>query len=217
VLILASSSPRRRQLLSWLSLPFEISVADIDETPYPAENPGAYTLRLASAKAAAVANRLSAISEAALILASDTTVSIDGEILGKPVNAQHAREMLALLRGRTHQVYTAIVLARFNQPELTELCVVDVPMRRYSDDEMADYIASGDPLDKAGAYAIQHTGFHPVERLGGCYASVMGLPLCHVLRLFDRAGLPVVINMVGHCREEFNYDCPVANQIYKVI
>jgi septum formation protein len=215
VLILASSSPRRRQLLSWVGLPFDISVADIDETPFPAEDPGKYTLRLASAKAMTVAGRLPALSEADLILASDTTVSVDGDILGKPLHAQEARTMLTRLRGRTHQVFTAVALLRLNQPVLTELCVVDVPMRRYSADEMETYIATGDPLDKAGAYAIQHSGFHPVEGLGGCYAAVMGLPLCHVLRLLAHSGLAFPNQMPQHCRAEFAYDCPVARQIYQ--
>ena len=228
-LILASASPRRRQLLSWLNLPFEVHVADIDETPLAHEAPGDYTLRLAKTKAEVVAQRLDGEnSDSYWVLASDTTVSLDGEILGKPLDETMAYDMLTRLRGRSHQVFTAVALAR---PELAlnssrsqteteaiiaELCVVDVPMRAYSDAEMTVYIQSGDPMDKAGAYAIQHAGFHPVEHLDGCFAAVMGLPLCHVMRLLKRAGVELSANMPAHCLDGLGYNCSIAGQIYPI-
>ncbi len=230
MLILASASPRRRQLLSWLKLPFEVCVADIDETPLANETPGDYTLRLARLKAKAVAERPGdKNSEPCLILASDTTVSLDGEILGKPADETMAYDMLSRLRGRCHQVFTAVALTRSNPAGeypsqsqimstdiIAELCVVDVPMRAYSDAEMAAYIQSGDPMDKAGAYGIQHAGFHPVEHLNGCFAAVMGLPLCHVLRLLQRAGIVLSVNMPLHCRDGLGYNCSIADQIYPI-
>ncbi|MCE1252973.1 MAG: Maf family protein [Anaerolineae bacterium] len=216
MLILASASPRRRQLLSWLNLPFEINVADIDETPLPGESPDVYTLRLAQAKAEAVASRLNPMSDADLILASDTTVSLDGEILGKPADERVARDMLTRLRGRKHQVFTAVALFIPGKTLLAELCTVDVPMRVYSDAEIAAYISSGDPMDKAGAYAIQHAGFHPVDKLDGCFAAVMGLPLCHVMRLLHQAGNPLSLNMPAHCLEGLGYNCTIAARIYPI-
>lgn len=214
MLILASSSPRRRQLLGWLEQPFDICVADIDETVCPGESPDQYTLRLAREKAAAVMARAD-WAAGTLILASDTTVAVDGDILGKPRDGAEAESMLRRLRGRSHQVFTALALARPDQPTLTELCQVDVPMRAYSDSELAAYVASGDPLDKAGAYAIQNSAFHPVETLQGCFAAVMGLPLCHVLRLLRQAAAPQpAIQMAARCRSGLNYDCPVSTRIY---
>lgn len=214
MLILASSSPRRRQLLGWLGLPFEISVADIDESPLAAEKPDVYTLRLAQEKAAAVLAK-NHYQAGDLILASDTTVAIDEQILGKPLNNAEAERMLRDLCGRTHQVLTAVALARPDQAPLTEVCRVEVPMRDYSEAEMLAYIASGDPLDKAGAYAIQHSGFHPVEHLEGCFAAVMGLPLCHVLRLLQQAGVTLPdVEMAQHCQAKLEYSCQVYRQIY---
>jgi septum formation protein len=233
MLILASNSPRRRQLLGWLELPFEVSAANIDETPLPGEKPDDYTCRLARQKALAV---LADCRPGDLILASDTTVAAldfgEGQagqmsILGKPEHAAEAEAMLRSLRGRTHQVFTAVALLRKTaQPSngtgageavQVELCSTDVMMRSYSDEEMVIYIASGDPLDKAGAYAIQHGGFHPVEGIEGCFASVMGFPLCHVLRLLRAEGIIPRVNVPRHCLAELGYDCPVYHQIYQPV
>jgi septum formation protein len=220
MLIVASNSPRRRQLLGWLSQPFEVSAANIDETPLPGEAPDQYTCRLAREKALAVSASCQADD---LILASDTTVAVQDlgsthmSILGKPGGAAEAEDMLRSLRGRTHQVYTAVALARGGMPAATtlvELCTTDVLMRSYDDAEMAEYIKSGDPLDKAGAYAIQHSGFHPVEGIGGCFASVMGFPMCHVLRLLAQVGVVPQVNLPQHCLAELGYDCPVYASIY---
>ena len=126
-----------------------------------------------------------------IIIAADTTVVDEGQILGKPANAYEAESMLRRLRGREHQVFTALAVVRRSEGFLAlDWCVTQVPMRTYSDEEMYAYIATGDPLDKAGAYAIQHPDFSPVANLEGCYANVMGLPLCHLKRTLDAAGYP---------------------------
>lgn len=216
VIVLASNSPRRRQLLSLGGWQFIVSAAQVDESPLPGELPTDYVLRLAGckARAAAVANPANL-----LFLAADTTVvdelAPQGErLLGKPSDAADAWRMLRSLRGRDHQVYTALVLYRPQDDSLlTELCCTNVPMRNYSDTEIAAYIASGDPLDKAGGYAIQHAGFHPVEKLHGCYANVMGLPLCHLARLLQKIGLPTEVDLPQLCQETVGYDCPVYNAI----
>ena len=175
-LILASSSPRRRQLLTMTGRAFSIQSASIDETPLPEEHPVAYVLRLARQKARASAD---GVPPGSLILAADTTVADEDGLLGKPADPAEAAAMLRRLRGRTHQVYTAVALFEPDSGNLrSEHCRTDVHMRDYSDAEMQVYIDSGDPLDKAGAYAIQHTGFHPVDRIDGCYANVVGLPVC---------------------------------------
>ena len=115
----------------------------------------------------------------------------EGQILGKPADAYEAESMLRRLRGREHQVFTALAVVRRSEGFLAlDWCVTDVPMRTYSDEEMCAYIATGDPLDKAGAYAIQHPDFSPVAELQGCFANVMGLPLCHVERTLMQAGHP---------------------------
>jgi predicted house-cleaning NTP pyrophosphatase (Maf/HAM1 superfamily) len=122
--------------------------------------------------------------------------------------------MLRRLRGRTHQVYTAVVALR---PEdnalLSEVVVTDVPMRQYSDDEILAYIDSGDPLDKAGAYAIQHAGFKPVEHLEGCYANVMGLPICHLSRMLAAFGVYPETDVPGTCQKMLYYPCPIFRQV----
>jgi septum formation protein len=210
-LILASNSPRRRQLLSLAGWEFTISVADVDETPLENETPAAYVLRLAQTKARVIANR---INNGHLILAADTTVVEAGSILGKPADEAEAIAMLTRLRGRTHQVYTGIALLRREDDLLlTDLCITDVPMRSYTDEEIRAYVATGDPLDKAGAYAIQHPGFRPVARMDGCYAGVMGLPLCHVVRLMRRVHLPPAADVPSNCQNLLEYHCPVFQSI----
>ena len=227
MLILASNSPRRRQLLNWLDLPFEVRAANIDESVLPGEAPDDYTRRLARQKALAAST---GCQPGDLILASDTTVAaVDRDraldrggmsILGKPGGAAEAETMLRSLRGRTHLVFTAVALAggAFSAEDVwVELCSTRVLMRAYSDREMADYIQSGDPLDKAGAYAIQHSGFHPVERIDGCFASVMGFPMCHVLRLLARAGVIPRVNLPRRCLDDLEYACPVYSSIYQPV
>jgi len=208
-LILASNSPRRRQLLSLTGLPFLVSAANVDESTRSNESPADYVLRLAETKALAIR-----ADEDQIILAADTTVVDGSDILGKPQDETEATAMLKLLRGHTHQVYTGIVLLRKSDGLLLkDLCVTDVPMRDYSDDEIRGYVATGDPLDKAGAYAIQHPEFHPVANMEGCFASVMGLPVCHVILLMRKMNLQPNTDFFASCETLLEYNCPVSNAI----
>lgn len=208
-LILASNSPRRRQLLGLTGWDFVISVADVDESLRENESPADYVLRLAETKARAVT-----ANAGDFILAADTTVVDGSEILGKPQDEAEAVSMLTRLRGRTHQVYTGIALLRISDDSLlTDLCVTDVPMRAYSDEEIRSYVATSDPFDKAGAYAIQHPVFRPVINMSGCYASVMGLPLCHVVRLMRRLDVQPNADVPASCQKLLEYDCPVYESV----
>lgn len=203
--ILASNSPRRRELLTLTGWSFSSRPANIDETPRPEEQPAAYVTRLAREKALACK-----METPGLVLAADTIVVYDDRLLGKPVDTDDARRMLETLRGKNHKVMTAICLLDSKISRLeNELCVSIVPMRRYSESEIEQYVMTGDPLDKAGGYAIQHAAFHPVENFRGCFASVMGLPLCHLKRLAARYGLPVSNNLVAGCERTNQYDCPI--------
>jgi MAF protein len=183
---------------------------DINEDPLPGEPPADYVLRLAADKARAAAP--SALPDQ-LILTADTTVADGSTILGKPVDAANARHMLTRLGGREHWVYTAIgVSDPANHRLSTDLCAARVWMRSYTADEIEAYIASGDPFDKAGAYAIQHPGFHPVERIEGCYACVMGLPVCHVIRVLNRFGLmPPNPDVTAACPQQLKINSPCPN------
>lgn len=209
--MLASNSPRRKEIIAWGGWEFNIWPAEVDERPEPGESPSAYVLRLAESKARTVA---AIAPPTALVIGADTDVVDGGAILGKPVDAKDAEAMLRLLRGHTHQVYTAIaVLCTQDDSLLTDLCVTDVPMRNYSDEEMLAYIASGDPLDKAGAYAIQHEEFDPVESLQGCFANVMGMPLCHLTRTLRKLGVSPLADVAHVCQANLSYNCPVYRRI----
>ncbi len=197
--ILASGSPRRRELLGSLGIDFEVIKSDIDETQGADEAPYDYVRRLSIEKAETVAAK---VSDAAYVLAADTVVILAadtlgvtdaGEILGKPVDAADARSMLIRLRGRDHVVCTALTLLKLGDEHkrITELTRTTVTMRDYSDAEIDAYIASGDPFDKAGGYAIQHEGFHPVERIEGSYSNVVGLPVETLKPMLERIGVDV--------------------------
>lgn len=201
-ILLASASPRRRELLSLLGLPFSVVVADVDETDDDGESPQAMVQRLSRAKALAVAAR----HPHALVIAADTTVALDGESLGKPADAAEATVMLRALRGRPHQVYSGLTVT-LNDRFLTDLVESIVWMRDYSDDEIARYVTNGDPLDKAGAYAVQHVGFRPAHRVEGCFANVMGLPLCHLTRTLARLGVTVPVDVPTACRVHTGFVC----------
>jgi len=207
--VLASNSPRRQQLVGLITLEFQVLPADVDETPLDGEPADRYVQRLAASKARCTGNQL---DSTVLVIAADTTVVDGNQILGKPVDNEDAERMLRQLRGRSHQVYTAIALLR-NEQLLVECCSTDVPMRNYSEAEMQVYIESGDPLDKAGAYAIQHTGFHPVDNLQGCYANVVGLPLCHLVRSLRKMAVALEIDVSAACKMTFDYDCPISEAI----
>lgn len=210
-ILLASNSPRRRKLLHLGGWDFRTDAADIDETPLPGEAPSAYVLRLSAEKAKTVLARALPTD---LVIGSDTTVVVDGEILGKPADAAEARSMLQRLRARTHQVYTGIAVIRASdQLMLRDVCITDVPMRDYSDDEIERYIATGDPMDKAGAYGIQNLQFQPVINMAGCYASVMGLPLCHLAVLLREFAQPPSASLPQNCQVELLYSCPVFHSV----
>jgi MAF protein len=209
LLVLASNSPRRRQLLALADWMFHIIVADVDESTRANESPADYVLRLAETKARAISTHPDQ-----LILAADTTVVDGNDILGKPKDNVEAFEMLTRLRGRTHQVYTGVALLRPSDGLiLKELSVTDVPMRNYSDEEINAYIQTGDPLDKAGAYAIQHPRFKPVASMAGCFASVMGLPMCHVVRMMRKMDAPPHADVPVKCQTLLEYQCPVSRAI----
>ncbi len=207
-ILLASASPRRRELLSLLGLSFSIVVADVDEVDSDGESPQAMAQRLSRAKALAVAS--SHLS--ALVIAADTTVALDGESLGKPADAAQATAMLRALRGHPHQVYSGLTVA-LNDRSLTDLAESVVWMRDYNDEEIARYVASGDPLDKAGAYGVQHAGFHPAERVEGCFASVMGLPLCHLARALIRLDVAAPVDAPTVCQAHIGSVCRVFEEI----
>ena len=198
---------RRRQLIALTGWDFIVSVSDVDESTRENESPGEYVLRLAESKARAGMSRAQADQ---IILAADTTVVDADSILGKPADSGDAVRMLDQLRGHTHQVYTGVALHRIRDGKtLIEMCVTDVPMRSYSDEEITAYVQTGDPLDKAGAYAIQHPDFQPVEKMAGCYASVMGLPICSLSVLLRQAGITPRADVARNCQATLNYQCPV--------
>ncbi len=203
-LILASASPRRQEFLRLLGIPFRVHPAHVDETPLPDERPEDLVVRLSRLKAEAVARE-----ETGLILAADTIVVLDGRILGKPRDEEDARAMLRALRGRWHQVHTAITLIPDAGSPISLLDTAYVLMRDYTDAEVDAYVATGDPLDKAGAYAIQNTAFAPVARVEGCLATVMGLPIRRLLPLLERFGVPLPEDRARACRAIFGVCCQV--------
>jgi len=170
-LILASGSARRRELLGALGLEFRVEPADVDETSDERE-PTALAAALAERKARAVAAR----HASAAVLGADTIVARCGRLFGKPADAAAARATLEALRGHTHQVVTGVAVVAGGRCAV-EVVTTQVTMRAYGDAEIAAYVASGDPLDKSGAYAVQHSTFAPAERVEGCLCSVVGLPL----------------------------------------
>ncbi|MBT3187888.1 MAG: septum formation protein Maf [Anaerolineae bacterium] len=218
-LLLASQSPRRRELLSFTGLGFDVASADVDEGILPDEETASYVLRLAEAKARASASQpspsaLSQGERGLVVIGSDTAVVDAGETLGKPQDTREAESMLRQLRGRTHQVYTAIAIYdETSDKGFSELCISDVPMREYSDDEMSAYIQTGDPMDKAGGYAIQHPEFQPVESFAGCFASVMGLPLCHLARILKKVDVDVQADLPLVCQSSLGYECTISDAV----
>lgn len=200
--ILASGSPRRRQLLEALGIRFIVVKPEIDETQRAGEVPLAYVRRLsvekcaaASARAAAEHPQIAASGIDVVTLAADTVVIHDGEVLGKPADAAEARAMLRRLRGGAHTVCTAITLRHSRRGEqlsqLTDHACTTVIMRGYSDAEIDAYIATGDPFDKAGGYAIQHEGFRPAAAVEGSRSNVIGLPVELLSDLLAQIGLPL--------------------------
>jgi len=211
-LILASGSPRRQQFLRELGLAFSVRVADIDETPQPDEAPLALARRLAETKARAVAARLETKDDNYVIIAADTVVALGNQLLGKPMDEQEATHMLTTLRDREHAVHTSISVLRWPSDQ-QQTCVntTQVQMRNYSDTEIAAYVASGDPLDKAGAYAIQHPEFAPVCALRGCLSGVIGLPLGDLHTLLKNMDIDITAALPPICHRQANFPCCQAN------
>ena len=192
-LYLASSSPRRQQLMTRAGIPFELLVAPVDEEALTAAFTGpleGLAQYLATAKAIEARGVLARQGKWGRILTADTTVLLDGRSLAKPRDLQEAADMLAALRNREHIVMTGVALADENGCVKAATSRTRVQMRNYSEAEIARYVATGDPLDKAGAYSIQHPDFEPVERVFGCYLGVMGLPMCLVASLLLRPEVP---------------------------
>jgi len=196
---LASRSPRRRELLKQVGVPFELLLlredlrrgADVDETPLPDESAGVYVLRIARAKAEMAVRQIAyrALPQKP-VLAADTTVVFDGEIVGKPDDADHAARILRALSGREHQVLTAVAVALREQIE-TQISVSSVWFREIPEPEIRRYCASGEPLDKAGAYAIQGRAGAFVTRITGSYSGIMGLPLAETVELLQKFSVTV--------------------------
>lgn len=184
-LVLASGSPRRREIMEMLGLDFEVRSPDIDETKHQDESAGEYVERVARAKATAV------VGDGLVVVAADTAVIVDGKVLGKPGHPEEGRSMLRRLQGRRHEVFTGLALA-VGEPEHHLVSIVEatvVEMVDMTEDEIARYVAGGEPMDKAGAYALQGFGGVFVSRVVGSPSNVIGLPVHLLPRLFHQAGL----------------------------
>ena len=184
-IVLASGSPRRKQLLEMLRIPFRVIAPDVDEHVLPGERPDAYVTRLSRAKAQAVVS----LAPQDIVLAADTTVVIEHSILGKPESPKDAVHMLERLQGRTHEVLTSVAVAENGRLEQA-LDVSRVTFRPNDRRTLEEYVATGEPLDKAGAYAIQGLGAPLIERVEGDFFGVMGLPLRLALDLLAKFGRP---------------------------
>ena len=194
MLVLASASPRRRELLAQVGYQFEVHPAHIPEDPLPGEDPIAYVTRLAREKAEAVFRELTSRESSPklaagravplAVLGADTTVTLDSAILGKPEDAADAARMLRLLSGRTHRVITGVALVTAKAHEVAAE-VTAVRFLTLSDEDIAEYVATGEPMDKAGAYAIQGRAARWIPRIEGCYFNVVGLPLALVCSLLE--------------------------------
>ncbi|VAW42783.1 Septum formation protein Maf [hydrothermal vent metagenome] len=209
--ILASQSPRRRELIQLLGYPFEVMVADVDETSVTEPNPAVNVVQTAQLKATEIIDQLtdSLLPTNSIIIAADTTVAFAGEMLNKPADEAEARLMLQRLRNKQHKVHTGMVLLELESGYLWQgVSTAVVTMRNYSDAEIEAYVASGDPLDKAGAYAIQHPHFRPVAHLDGCYCCVMGLPVCDLIVALSRFNVPPPADLTAVSQAHLHYPCP---------
>jgi len=214
-LLLASQSPRRRELLALLGLPFDLTTPDVAEVPHKDEPPVASAARFGRAKARAALAQLGGRRDCStVIIACDTVVAHKGQLLGKPRDADEATAMLRRLRGQTHAVYSALTLLETaSRRTVDDLAQTELVMRLYTNVELDAYVASGDPLDKAGAYGIQNAAFHPVAALQGCYANVMGLPLCHLVRCLRVFGVEPPQDVPAACQAYNQHVCTVYTEI----
>lgn len=212
-LLLASASPRRRQIIGLLQLPFTVCISPIDEEAAqvgyqgPIEGLACWT---AEHKANATLTLPESLNR--LVIAADTTVLLADEVLGKPRDENHARTLLRSLRGRWHHVVTGVVACAMIGNKIQQSsasCTTPVLMRPYSDAEIDAYIATGDPMDKAGAYGIQHPEFQPTERIDGCYFNVVGLPLCILVNLLAQFSLSPALERPIHTECPWSERCHV--------
>jgi MAF protein len=211
---LASASPRRHELMGLTGWGFTVCSLPIPETPRQGETPEGLATRLALSKASAARK---SCPDTAVIFAADTLVIHNGGILGKPTDATEAVSMLQDLRGQWHNVITVITLQLKDQIALHALCESRVPLRNYADDEIRAYVDGGSPLDKAGAYGIQDPEFHPVdiELFSDCFANVMGLPLCHLVRTMGQLGYDPPNDVPEHCMQFTGYGCTIYRNILR--
>lgn len=237
-IILASASPRRHQVLCCLGIAHTVEAADIDETAVAGESPSILVERLAIAKALVVGNRLTLAAsdewreestncspptiavqevEGLLVIGADTVVAIGPEILGKPAHADEAVHMLQRLRTSPHQVHSALAIAHFVgaccERLRSRVNTTRVDMRCYSDEEIVAYVATGDPLDKAGAYGLQDRAFRPVSRLVGCPTGVMGLASADLQALLAEFGISVAQHPTQFCHNLTGFPCCQTTQI----
>lgn len=194
---------------------FIVMETDIDEITQPGEYPSDFVLRLASEKAFAAGKKLDEqLLQEVVVIAADTIVVDREKILGKPNDAADAKKILDQLRDRSHQVLSGIAVYQLETQQIrSRIVLTEVRMRNYSEKEVQKYINSGDPFDKAGAYAIQNDSFNPAPDFKGCFANVMGLPLCHLSLLMRDANLEIDSRVADRCQESIHYQCPVYSQI----
>ena len=195
-IILASNSPRRKELLRMIGAGFSIDPADVDERVLPGESPEGYAIRVALDKAQVASVR----AGNGIVIAADTIVVIDDEILGKPVDAQDAVRMLTMLAGKMHRVITGLaIIDSATGKTLTRLSVTSVWFRNLLREEILSYVATGEPLDKAGAYGIQERGALLVTRIDGCYFNVVGLPLSVLGEMLAEFGINLLVHDLPAC------------------
>ena len=216
-IILASQSPRRQALIQLVGYSYRTIAANVDESSVTHPDPAVNVVETARLKARTIAGQTGngkAAGHDTLVVAADTTVALDGNMLGKPVDAAAARQMLQALRQRTHQVHTGLVVVDLaGKRDVSGVHTAVVTIRDYSEQEVKAYVASGDPLDKAGAYAIQHPTFRPVARLDGCYLGVMGLSVCHLLHCLIELDVPVAADLTDLQQAHQGYPCPIYEDV----
>ncbi len=214
--LLASQSPRRKELLGLSGYPFDVIAAQIDEASIDHPDPATNVLQTARLKAQAIYKQLLTgelrpreESERTIIIAADTIVALGDKMLGKPADTADAVHMLRELRGCRHEVHTGMALVDGDSgEEATAVHTAYVTMRDYSVREIERYVAGGDPMDKAGAYAIQNRFFSPVESLKGCYLGVMGLTICQLGQLLEQLDIPVLTDRVKLAAAHDHHPCP---------
>jgi septum formation protein len=210
MILLASNSPRRRELLALTGWVYQVIGADVNEKLAAGEEPLVYVRRMAQEKSGQVKK----VAEGDLLLTADTAVIYREEILGKPESPADAVRILQRLRGNEHLVVTSLVVRQDDPQRVArDECHSLVRMREYDEEEINAYVASGDPMDKAGAYAVQNRGFHPVADFHGCFANVMGMPLCHLTRTLRAFGVQAGRDIPAACQRYLQYDCEISAQI----